>query len=165
MVIIVTGIDCSGKTTLIEQLSKRMNYEVVRGSSFQLTANKTNDELFKTFLELTKLENVIFDRFSFCNFVYAPLYEDYSQLTIEQIRLIEQNLPKGSRIIYLTADKETIIERFNTRGEEYVSEDKIDAILKGYEEVLENTTLQIDKFNTTYMSTDEIVEFLLNTED
>lgn len=154
------GCDATGKTTLINALSEKTGMKVMRGSSFELTANKNQEELFESFLELIDYENVIFDRFIYCNEVYGPIYNDYSCLSDSQRRQIELLLEDGSEIIYLTAEKETIIERFRTRGEEYVNEDKIDAILEGYELSLSKTLLPVQRFNTTYLSTEEIIEMI-----
>jgi gluconate kinase len=153
----VIGCDGTGKTTLVNKLSEVTGMPVVRGSSFELTANKNQDELFESFKSLLKYDNVIFDRFIYCNEVYAPLYKDYSCLSDSQRREIEADLPEGSELIYLVAEKETIINRFNTRGEEYVKEDKIETILSSYEESLSKTTIPVSKFNTTHLSTEEIV--------
>lgn len=161
MTIIVVGCDCTGKTTLIDRISKKFGIEVLRGSSFELTANKTNEELYNTFMNLTTVRNVIFDRFMYCNYVYAPLYEDYSRLTKYQIGLIESQMVNDTVVIHLTADKETIMERFNTRGEEYVTEDKIQTILDSYDEILKDSKLKVIKFNTTELSVDDIMEKLM----
>lgn len=162
MIIITCGCDATGKTTLIEQLSKELNYNIVKGSSFQITGNKTNKELFESFTDLLETDNVIFDRYIYSNYVYAPLYEDYSVLTEEQVRFIERELKGDAIVIYLTASTETIKQRFETRGEEYVSIDEIDKIKLGYEKVLMHSDLPVYTYNTSIISTEEIVEDIMD---
>ena len=161
MIIITVGIDCSGKSTLIEELAKELNYIILRGSSFELTAGKSNEELFNTFNNIINVDNVIFDRFTYCNYCYAPLYDDYSVLTEEQVRFIERELKGEAIVIHLTADTETIKQRFETRGEEYVSVDKIDTIKSSYNEILANADLPVYTYNTSVISTEAIVEDIL----
>ena len=162
MIIITVGIDCSGKSTLIEKLAEELDYIILRGSSFELTAGKTNQELFDTFVGLTDVDNVVFDRFTYCNYCYAPLYDDYSVLTEEQVRFIERELKGEAIVIHLTADTETIKQRFETRGEEYVSVDKIDTIKSSYNEILANADLPVYTYNTSIISTEAIVEDIID---
>ena len=162
MIVIVTGCDATGKTTLIERLAEELDYIVLRGSSFELTAGKSNEELFGTFNNIINVDNVIFDRFTYCNYVYAPLYDDYSVLTEEQVRFIERELKGSAIVIHLTADTETIKNRFETRGEEYVSVDKIDTIKLGYNKVLAKAELPVYTYNTSVISTESIVEDVLD---
>lgn len=160
---IVIGCDAVGKTTLIEELSKRTGLPIVKGSSFEMTDGKTNDELYKAFIELTKMDNVIFDRFSYCNYVYANTFPDYASLELVQLRLLEFLMNSDEvTLIYLVADIETIIERFKTRGEDYVAPEQVEGIIKLYEEALENSLLNVNTFDTTEMTTDEIVDIILN---
>lgn len=162
---IVVGIDASGKTTLINELSKRTGLPVVKGSSFEITEGKTNDELFKTFIELAKEDNVIYDRFAYCNYVYANTFPDYASLELVQIRMLEYLMNDDDTVlIYLEADIETILERFKSRGEDYVKPEQVEGIIKLYEHVLENTLLNVNAFNTSEMTTDEIVDTILNPQ-
>ena len=156
MNIIVVGCDCTGKSTLIELIQKSTGFEVLKGSSFELTGGKTEDELFNTMLDLAKKNNIIYDRFAHCNHVYAPLYNDYAQLKEHHIRQVELALPKDSFIIHLTAKKDVILERFNTRGEDYVDEARITPILEGYDNILQDANVPVFHFDTGQISAEEI---------
>ena len=160
MNIVVVGCDCTGKSTTIEKLSELTGFEVIKGSSFELTHGKTNEELFNIMVDLAEKDNVIFDRFAHCNNVYAPLYDDYAQLSVEQIREIESHLPEDSIIIHLTASKEVILERFETRGEEYVDEGRVTPILEGYEKVLDEVSVSMFSFDTGIISTEDIINLI-----
>ncbi|MDC6267222.1 hypothetical protein [Lysinibacillus fusiformis] len=158
---IVVGTDCSGKTSLVDMLSDITEFNVVKGSSFQ-HSKCTQDELFNKFLEFTKLDDTIYDRFTYCNEVYAPMYDDFAMLSDEQRRFIEKEMKDKATIIYLYADDEVLEERFNSRGDDYVSLDKIKYAKGKYEEALHNVEhLEVVKFDTGKMTTKEIVEQIL----
>lgn len=158
---IVVGTDCSGKTSLVDMLSDITEFKVVKGSSFQ-DSQCTQDELFDKFLEFTKLDNVIFDRFTFCNEVYAEMYDDFAMLSDEQRRFIEQEMRDKATIIYLYADDEILEQRFNNRGDDYVPLDKIKYAKSKYEESLHKVEhLEVVKFDTGKMTTKQIVEQIL----
>ena len=162
MNIIVCGMDCTGKTSVVERLVEKLNYEVRKGSSFEMVAGKTNDEILNSILDLIYDDNVIFDRFSYCNYTYAPLYNDYAVLTEEQIRYIERELKGSAIIVYLTASNETIKQRFETRGEDYVTPDKITSIKLGYEKVLADAELPVYTYITDIIDVESIVEDILD---
>lgn len=158
---IVVGTDCSGKTSLVEMLSDITEFKVVKGSSFQ-DSKCTQDELFNKFLEFSKMDNVIFDRFSYCNEVYAEMYDDFAMLSDEQRRFIEREMKDKATIIYLYADDEVLEKRFNSRGDDYVSLDKLKYAKGKYEEALHKVEhLEVVKFDTGKMTTKEIVEQIL----
>lgn len=158
---IVVGTDCSGKTSLVEMLSDITELKVVKGSSFQ-DSKCTQDELFNKFLEFTKMDNVIFDRFSYCNEVYAEMYDDFAMLSDEQRRFIEREMKDEATIIYLYADDEVLENRFNSRGDDYVSLEKLKYAKGKYEEALHKVEhLEVVKFDTGKMTTKEIVEQIL----
>ncbi|RKJ28240.1 hypothetical protein D7X33_42715 [Butyricicoccus sp. 1XD8-22] len=159
-VIIVEGVDGAGKTTLINELSSQLNYDVVKGSSFELSSC-TNEELYNKFNDMTTLDNVVFDRFIYSNEVYAPLYKDFALLTDEQRREIERKMSHKAIIVYLYADTETLIDRINVRGDDYVTVDKLDTIKEKYDESMSKVRgIGVLRFNTTNTSTIEIVEFI-----
>lgn len=158
---IVVGTDCAGKTSLVNMLSNVLEMQVVKGSSFELS-QCSQDELFEKFAEFTTLDNVIFDRFTICNCVYAPMYKDFAMLTSEQRRLIENLMMYNAKVIYLYADDEVLAERFNKRGDEYVNLERLLEAKKRYEEEIENIKyLEVVKYDTGKMKTYHIVEDIL----
>lgn len=159
-ILIVEGSDCSGKTTLINQLSKLLNFQVTKGSSFELS-QCTNEQLFEKFSEMTKLNETIFDRFIYSNLCYAPLYKDFAIITDEQRQEIESKIQDRAIVIYLEAELETLTQRLQLRGDDYVTVDRLSSIKEKYEEVMSETGLTTLRFNTTYQSTDEIVTAIL----
>lgn len=157
MLIQVIGCDGAGKTTFIEALSKELDYPVLKGSSFEQSQCK-KDELYKKFDKLMDLENTILDRSFYCNLTYAPLYKDYAMISNKQFNKLEDKIKDKSLTIYLHADVETLTERLNKRGDDYVKAERIPEILKGYESVLDKSKLDYAKFDTSEFGVAEMVE-------
>jgi len=161
-IIIVEGSDCAGKTTLINRLKDSLNYQVVKGSSFE-QSTCTNEELFNKFDEMTKLEKTVLDRFIYSNLVYAPLYKDFALLTDDQCRLIESKMKDKAIIIYLEAEMDTLIHRLKTRGDDYVTIDKLEGIKESYNRLIPQVELKVLRFNTSFMTTNEIIDEVMET--
>lgn len=162
MILIIVGVDCSGKDTLIEELHKRTGYDVHRGSSFNLTHGKSQDELFESFMSFTKMNNIILNRYYMCNHVYAPLYNDYAQIREEDMRFIERELQGDALVIHLYADEDVIKLRFKTRGEDYVDECKIKTILESYDKFVEECELDVLSFDTGIKTSTEIADIIMD---
>jgi cytidylate kinase len=75
MLIILEGNECNFKSTVAEKLSNLIGFNVVKGSSFEMSKT-TNEELFNKFNQLSNLNRTIIDRFIYSNLVYASLYKD-----------------------------------------------------------------------------------------
>lgn len=161
---IVVGADCTGKTTFIEALNAVKKLKVVKGSSFE-QSKLPHDDLLKNFEKLAEERNVIFDRFIYCNYVYATLYEDYAILTEEERRHIESLLNYDTCIIYLHAPTDVLKERLAVRGDEYVDGSNFDEIKELYADALVQATLPVFTFDTSVLSAEEIVSFFINEED
>lgn len=169
MYIIFEAPDCAGKTTTTIELEKALSeslldeskFTIVKGSSFE-HSKCSNEELFEKFKEMLTDEHIIFDRFIYSNEVYASLYEDFSILTDEQRRFIEREIKGNAIVIYLEAELETLKQRIESRGDEYVTADRLASIQEKYAESISKIEgLPILKFNTTYTSTEEIVSRIL----
>lgn len=159
--IVVVGVDGAGKTTFINRLAEEITYDVVKGSSFTMSEGKTNEELFEEFNKLCEMENVIFDRFTYCNYIYASMFDDYASLTESQIKKIEHKIKNDTLLIFITANTNTIESRFKTRGEDYVDISQVDEIKTKYFNILDDTVLTRLNFNTTYIGTEEMVNCVL----
>lgn len=161
--VILEGSDCVGKTSLIESLSSLLNFKVIKGSSFE-HAQCTNSELFEKFKEMTKEKMVVFDRFIYSNEVYAQLYDDFAILTNEQRREIEDEIKDKSLVIYLEADIDTLTSRMNSRGDDYVTVDRLQGIKDKYEESLANINgLEIIRIDTTLLTKEDVVNKVVST--
>ena len=161
MIIILEGNECNFKTTVAEKLSKSLELPVVKGSSFE-NAKCTNLQLYKHFVKLASMDDVIIDRSWISNRVYATLYEDYAILTGEQREDIENMVNENTVavLVYLHADEDILVERLRERGDEYVDESMIDKINDTYTEAIRGTRIHTIHYDTGVFSSDRIAEGL-----
>ncbi|PAV30327.1 hypothetical protein CIL05_07605 [Virgibacillus profundi] len=163
MNILIDGVDASGKSTVAHKLSDKLNMLEVRGSSFEL-ADCTNEELYKHFTKVANLDNAIIQRGIYSNRTYATLYQDYAILSHEQRTTIEDKFKDNTVVIYLTAPEETIINRLEERGDDYVTTDKVSSILGLYKTVMTDAisnSVAVLTYDTSKLSSDEIVEDII----
>ncbi len=166
MHLIFEACDAGGKTSAIEELHKLLGWKVIKGSSFEL-AQCNSMELLKKFHDMSLdnyKENVIFDRFIYSNAVYADIYKDYTLLSDEVRSALEEDFPPNSKIVYLHADIETLTDRLNSRGDDYVKAEKIPLIIKKYNEVLTkvNENIEIIPINTSQRTPKEVAEYIVS---
>ncbi|WP_316274498.1 AAA family ATPase [Bacillus halotolerans] len=159
--IILEGPDCCFKSTVAAKLSKELKYPIIKGSSFEL-ATSGNEKLFEHFNKLAAEDNVIIDRFVYSNLVYAAKFKDYSIITEEQQRAIEEKIRHKAKVIYLHADPKVIKKRLIDRGDEYIVNEDIEPILELYNQVIDNMGLHMNSWDTNEWNSDEIVEDIIH---
>ena len=131
MIIIVEGSDAVGKDTLINNLSKLTNMEVVRGSSFEMSEGGADNMFEEARKLLLEGKDIILNRSFYSNAVYGPMY-GYPTMTDEQFNELNRIVEEIGVIYYLTADTEVIMSRLNKRGDEDVKAEDIKDIQAGY---------------------------------
>lgn len=154
---IVEGHDLAGKSTLIKDmvrvyesknkaLGTNLRLKVIKGSSFEL-AEMTDEEqlayLRREIEEASKdeeVEEIIFDRYIFSNFIYAPLYgkrQVSEKVRTEMVELLkEYNEDCVVQIILLSQPQDEIQRRLDERGDEHIKTLKELEIIKSLYENL-----------------------------
>lgn len=162
--IILEGNELNFKTTVANKLHERLGYEIVKGSSFEI-ATGTNEAMYNHFQNIVNTDNVIIDRFIYSNMVYATEYPKYTILTKEQFEELDNRLFQEdgeTLILYLYTDKDTLTERLKQRGDEYIKEDGLEAINNGYEVVWEFSSVEPYALDTSILTSDDIVDFVVD---
>lgn len=157
MLIFLEGNECVYKSTVAEKLSKRFGCAVKKGSSFEMS-KCSNEELYQKFATMIFDTNVIYDRYILSNRVYTNIYEGFTRLTDGQFYELLNFTNKRGKIVYLYAQDEVVKERLRLRGDEYVDESKISTIAREYNNVLREVHVPILKVDTSYRTSDEVVE-------
>ncbi len=107
--IIVEGIDGTGKTTLVKKLELNGFYK------FHFDYDKKTQDLYEKYLNILSLENIekyVFDRSFISEVVYGPVFRGRSRLSDGQlISLAKKYSGKNCILIYLKASKETLLKR------------------------------------------------------
>jgi thymidylate kinase len=130
MIICLEGCDCVGKTTFAQMLSERTGYEIVKGSSFEIS-ELGQEGMFKHMMELLDRDNIIIDRFFYSNLVYGLIY-NYPTMTKEQFTKLNAKLNKTGLVVYLHAGEKVIRQRMASRGDDMIKADDINTILYYY---------------------------------
>lgn len=159
MIVLVEGIDKSGKTTLITDLLDALDargenfysYQVFK-NSFKPADSSDADEVFyryKGAFDLMKQNSdslYIVDRSYLSEMVYSGVKRDYD--AIDDERYDELISDPSILCIYVHTDHETLKSRFKEEKEEYLVQTDVDEIVLRYESVLERTAHKLIKIET-----------------
>lgn len=133
-IIILEGCDCAGKSTLAEQLAKKTGYEIVKGSSFEISQLGA-EGMFKYMMELLNRDNIIIDRFYLSNYVYGNLY-NYPTMEEEQFVRLASTADTRALTIIVESPECVIKTRMKQRGDNDIKVEEVASILAKYDEVL-----------------------------
>jgi len=114
----VTGPNGSGKSTIAEKLNEELKTKYIHFDKVK-TMTEGKAQYFNFLKSVKKNDNYILDRFFEGEDVYAPLYRNYR---MDYLLEIEHEIVKDNNFMfaYINADLQTIINRINVRGEDYV---------------------------------------------
>lgn len=128
--IIVEGPDGSGKSTFAAKLG---------GEIVHRNASTDKGRMFDAYCEaMINNPNAILDRAWYSEWVYGNAMRGYSELSLEDIAILESKMPEGSTIYYLSGSVTEMWRRANERGEDYV---------EGFEQYKEICRLYDELFN------------------
>lgn len=173
MIIILEGIDCSGKSTLLDDIY----HKVYEGTSRFAFKNPWKPEGKDPFMigrtagiylgayeaAMQSGTDVIFDRGHITELIYSAKrgYDanKYFRWDLYEIDKLERN----AVLIYMSAPASVLQERFKKEKEDYLSIADIDVILRRYEEYLEETplrTLKLSSLDPRKLNVMKVVNFL-----
>lgn len=131
MIIIVEGVDASGKDTFIENIVKLTGMKHIRGSSFEI-AQDGPDKMFEEWKRiLLEEDNIIINRFCYSNLVYGPMY-GYPTISHEQATELNELVDERAIVYYINADTDVIIDRINRRGDDDIGAGDIKDLQASY---------------------------------
>lgn len=136
MIIIIEGVDGSGKTMLAEQLQEQTGYKLIHRSKPESEEEK--QQMLKMYIDLiTAGEDVIFDRCWYSEIVYGQIMRDESHISMQQMYDLEVLVAKvGGIIIHCTGKIDTLWQRACLRGEDYITEYSTFVALMDYYEAV-----------------------------
>lgn len=169
MLILIEGVDCSGKTTLIQDLLGGISDSSVFKNNIK-PEGKTLFSIGRTagiYLGAYRLAqalktDVIFDRSHITEIVYSPR-RGYQSLEYIDWPAIEEEMKSNACVIYVSAPKEIIERRFKEKGEDYIAEEEIEGLLIGFDEYIKGCKLpliEISSLNSRYKNLVEVEEFI-----
>lgn len=135
MRIIVEGNDKTGKTTLVNFLSKELNFEIIKFSQPKTKDSFTEYvDFFGTEKEnkkwLTKNDNIICDRSWIGEQVYGPIYRKSKMKKFQVKKLDLACKANNDLIIFCNTDKTLIKKKFIEDGEKFTQAKDVGRIEK-----------------------------------
>lgn len=158
MKLLVIGVDKTGKSTLIEGLRKATKWPI-----FKFSAPKDAEDAARVCMAgldaSSKFANVLFDRFPYPDdLIYAPVttksVTEPCTMALYESLVLPLMQEQDFRVIYCTADPDTIERRFKEDNEDYILPEFIPTLLHGYDAQLDNLRgkLPIMTLNSTTLT-------------
>jgi thymidylate kinase len=116
MIIHITGQNGAGKTTLCNNLAKELNINTIHFD--KVNTMEEGKKQYFDFLNNYNNENIILDRFHDGEWVYAPIYRNYTANYLSEIEDKIKNF--DYMLIFVKCDINTISKRLDIRGEDYL---------------------------------------------
>ena len=156
MLIILEGLDLSGKSYIAEQLLKQLPdcYYIKHGNrpvDSSIDGIIKIQETYSNMLHMwrsiaTSYRNMIFDRFFPSEMVYSQVKRGYDAFHDPFYEHIQDMLIAADYrvlIVYIHTHKEELVKRFELRGDDYMDLDDIDKLLARYNVFLASTRLPV----------------------
>lgn len=164
MIINLTGLDATGKSTLAKKLTEDLNAKYTHFDK----PKDMEDGKFQYFNFLNDIDpnnNYVCDRFYEGEWVYAPIYRNYIADYMDEIEHKIINTDKYM-LAYITANLETVKERIKVRGEDFVKEEHYQMILDNFKNnFLLEQQLPFTIINTSYGDVESNYNLLKSSYD
>lgn len=134
--IIITGVDNTGKSTLAQHLSNKFGIPIME--RYHELPPKDYEDWYRFIVkELDSDEETIADRFYIDELVYGPVVRGQIGLTDHQVRMMNTLVAEEKPLIILCHRHPNEIEKNYNSREQYLDMGKIDAIQNEYFELVE----------------------------
>lgn len=153
----VSGFDRCGKSTLCDLLSKDLGADVTHFSNPKNIDDGKN-QYFNFLNQISDDKIYICDRYHDGEWIYAPIYRGYKADYMGEIETAICN-KMNYMFAFLTAEYETIIDRINECGEEFVKPKHFKQIMDSFvDDFLMEQRMPYTIINTTYKNKKESFE-------
>jgi len=133
--VIIEGVECAGKTTLIDYLRKeKLPWDV------KYVAHQEGDQFDRYMVEYITAHNILLNRSHISECVYGTLwrggvpFEEYEQQTLDNY------VRRHMVLVHCDAPTELLLDRYANRDFDQMAKvEELDAIRTGFERVLEGT--------------------------
>jgi len=162
MILIIEGLDGTGKTTFAKKFSEIYNFTYIK-ESYTNNCKEKEKRVHNLIERLEENKNYIYDRTTLIDdFVYSFLNKQESSLKFLKKRIFF--LLSQCEIVHLVIDEDIRKKRMQERGDEYITEDDIKKISKNYfdfyQELLSANKKDVKFFQITE-NTEEDVKILM----
>lgn len=159
MIVNITGMDATGKSTLSERLATELSAKYTHFSNPK-DMEDGKQQYFSFLDNVDSSKNYVCDRFHDGEWVYAPIYRGYIADYMNEIENKIRNTDKYM-LAYITADLNTIVERIKVRGEDFVKEEHYQMVLNNFmNNFVMEQQMPFVMINTTYGTVDSNYDLL-----
>lgn len=164
-VIIIEGIDLAGKSTIVERIGKTFPGIIMKNTDRPLDNSPKERRKIKSyyqkileFVNHNRTTNVILDRFFPSELAYSLPKRGYEAFDDKEFKDFERVIEALDHYVILcNPGIEKILERYKTRGDDYIVEADIEEIIKRYNRFAANSDLNILWLDTS-KPVDELVD-------
>lgn len=149
MLILFEGVDKSGKSSLLRELVKILEYPMIKNTYKPTKYSKdflagVYAGAYQSLLSCYPSKNIFIDRSHITEVVYGRVIRNYDALLTFNWHLFEQErLRENAIIIYMSAMEETIDGRMFSEGEAYLKPNQINRITNAYHDYLSACSLPL----------------------
>lgn len=149
MRVILEGCDGSGKSTFAETLATEYGCDILHMTRY-------SDKSLKSYLiKMSVNDNIIFDRCFISEYVYSKVFNRYSQINDDNIRvLLDYAKALKYKIYILTCDNDEIMKRLSERNNE------TNEILNNVIKINDAYVDFAKKFNVKLLKKEDIDEYI-----
>lgn len=156
-VIVIEGVDLSGKTTLWNQVIKSFPGIGMKITARPLDGTAPEREKIKAYYRSVlsfinqnyQNKTIIMDRFFPSELVYSKVKRDYEARNDPEFQTFESVLAKRNHlIIYCDPTLAVLVERLKARGDDYIKESDLRNLYDRYEEFMKKTELRTLRLDT-----------------
>lgn len=164
--VILEGPDNSGKSTLAATLKERIQGEhlkAIHTDDDEVTVDRVAEYLMTIKQPGYHEPIVIWDRWYYpSDLVYNPIVAKMASPLGPYTPFIEKMLNKANTmILHVTSNKDDLIRRLSSRGDDYMTTDMYDAIIARYDAFFKMTKLPHKTINTSNHDAAMTVELAL----
>jgi thymidylate kinase len=170
VVMIVEGVDLSGKTTAIERIAKHYNSGFILKNTYKpKQVDSLIYEQYWKILDLVKNLGVnyrkdnliILDRFFPSQAVYSVL-RGSDDLSCAKINILDNYCVRNKMVfVYLDTSLKDLKKRYKERGDEHIKITQLEVLKERYDQFYENTKMIKIKIDTTNKDWFELVKLVL----
>lgn len=160
MIVILEGLDCSGKTTIADYIANRFDmYRYHEYEHLKKLVPFDRDVQNWTFFEAGSVaymlpmfkafDDFVIDRFHISAYAYSRYFGRTEMISFEEKERLMVATCKKIHVVYCETDYESYVKRHKKRGEKFLSEEEFDKQKRLFEEGLKKTQFPISRFQTT----------------
>jgi thymidylate kinase len=156
--IIIEGSDCSGKTTLIDELKKRLSYS---GWDIINLGHENRDQ-FKRYMNwYINSDKAIFDRGHFSEIVYGDLWRGGHGMSTKEIDALNEYVFNNFLVVFAYAPEDVLKQRYHSRSYDQIIKSHELAIVQSHLENLLTHPNVLKYDSTSLIARDTMVEKIL----